>query len=398
MPPPRIKKNTQGILPATKPWRREALTVASGLVLAGGVITGTSYVLLHADIFPTFYERVVAEVSHEPVWPLPLDHNAYNAKMLYLAHYVAPAITVTASSTATTTAGTSTQPVLPRSTATTSVSVTGQLWPKAAAYPYGGAILPFKRIVAYYGNFYSKKMGVLGEYPPEQVVQMLASTTKFWEAADPQTPVLPAIQYIAVVAQGAAGRDGLYRARMPDEEIDKALAMARELHGILVLDVQVAKSTLQSELPALEKYLQMPDVSLGIDPEFSMKYDNAPGTVIGTFDAADINYAASYLASLVDEYKLPPKVLVVHRFTQAMVTNYKQIRPRPEVQVVMDMDGWGSQAKKKGTYNAVIAPEPVQFTGLKLFYKADLKAPSTGLLTPEQVLSLTPAPIYIQYQ
>jgi len=31
-----------------------------------------------------------------------------------------------------------------------------------------------------------------------------------------------------------------------------------------------------------------------------------------------------------------------------MVTNYKQIAPLPEVQVVLDMDGWGSQAKKIG--------------------------------------------------
>ena len=62
----------------------------------------------------------------------------------------------------------------------------------------------------------------------------------------------------------------------------------------------------------------------------------------------------------------------------------------------MDMDGWGSQ--DKGTYNRVIAPEPVQFTGIKLFYKNDIKPPSTGLLTTDEVLGLTPAPIYIQYQ
>jgi hypothetical protein len=129
-----------------------------------------------------------------------------------------------------------------------------------------------------------------------------------------------------------------------------------------------------------------------------MKYGNAPGTVIGTFDAKDINYAASYLAGLVKANQLPPKVLVVHRFTYDMVTHAENITPLPEVQVVMDMDGWGSQAKKIGTYTNVVAPEPVQFTGIKLFYHADLKAPSTGLLTKEQVLGLTPAPIYIQYQ
>jgi hypothetical protein len=45
-----------------------------------------------------------------------------------------------------------------------------------------------------------------------------------------------------------------------------------------------------------------------------------------------------------------------------------------------------------------VAPEPVQFTGFKLFYKNDLLPPSTGMLTPAQLLKLTPQPMYIQYQ
>jgi ribosomal protein S2 len=36
-------------------------------------------------------------------------------------------------------------------------------------------------------------------------------------------------------------------------------------------------------------------------------------------------------------------VLIVHRFTQGMVTNYKKIKTVPEVQVVMDMDGFGAK-------------------------------------------------------
>src|SRR5215472_17397945 len=35
-------------------------------------------------------------------------------------------------------------------------------WPVKTAYPGAGALLPFNRIVAYYGNLYSKNMGVLG--------------------------------------------------------------------------------------------------------------------------------------------------------------------------------------------------------------------------------------------
>ena len=345
------------------------------------------YAFGYSGLVKTEYRSEVAE----QFIPLPeLDTADYNARLLALAHISSTTETFSTASTSV------------RVTSTVSTSspqaTTPSLWPVAAVYPKADAVLPFKRIVAYYGNFYSKGMGVLGEYPVDQLLAMLASTTAKWAAADPTTPVVPAIQHSAVVAQENAGKEGKYTRRMPDDQIEHALELANQIHGIVFLDVQVGQSTLQYELPQLEKYLKMRQVHLAIDPEFSMKFGNPPGTVIGTFDAVDINYAAEYLAGLVNTYHLPPKILVVHRFTQDMVTNYKKIQPLPEVQIVMDMDGWGSQAKKKGTYNRVIAPEPVQFTGIKLFYKNDLKPPSTGMLTTSEVLSLTPAPIYIQYQ
>ncbi|MFA6279045.1 MAG: hypothetical protein WCS97_02905 [Candidatus Paceibacterota bacterium] len=339
----------------------------SGLII-GVTALALVYIFFFSSLFATEY---LSEAAGKPerFIPLPVfDRADYDARLLALAH-----VDATATST-------------PR------------LWPVNAVYPNAGAILPFKRIVAYYGNFYSKGMGVLGEYPADQMLVMLASTTAMWTAADPKTPAVPAIHYIATVAQASSGREGKYILRMPDDQIDHALDLANQIQGLVFLDVQVALSNLQYELPQLEKYLKMPQVHLAIDPEFSMKSGDRPGTVIGTFDASDINYAAQYLARLVRENNLPPKVLIVHRFTQDMVTNYKNIQPLPEVQIVIDMDGFGTKEKKYGTYNRVIYPEPVQFTGIKLFYKNDIKPPSTGILTPAEVISLTPAPIYIQYQ
>src|SRR5208282_4083937 len=98
-----------------------------------------------------------------------------------------------------------------------------------------------------------------------------------------------------------------------------------------------------------------PQVELALDPEFSIKNGMVPDSEIGTMDASDINFAANYLANLVTENNLPPKILVVHRFTLDMVTNYQEITPLPQVQIVMDMDGWGSQAKKINTYEQFIA-------------------------------------------
>ncbi|MGC3977689.1 MAG: hypothetical protein QM751_05320 [Paludibacteraceae bacterium] len=271
-------------------------------------------------------------------------------------------------------------------------------WPVKQPYPLNGAILPFKRIIAYYGNLYSKKMGILGEFEPKEVWRRLNEEVKAWEKADTLTPVQPALHYIAIVAQGAAGKDGKYRARMPESQIDSVLSIAKMGNAIVFLDIQVGLSNLQSEIPTLEKYLKMPQIHLGIDPEFSMKNGSVPGKRIGTFDAADVNYASEYLAELVKKYNLPPKVLVVHRFTQGMLTNYKNIKLRPEVQIVINMDGWGEPELKKGTHRHYIFPQPVQFTGFKLFYKNDLKRPPHRMLTQEELIMLKPQPIYIQYQ
>jgi hypothetical protein len=219
-----------------------------------------------------------------------------------------------------------------------------------------------------------------------------------WNKADPNTPAIPALHYIAATAQGSPGKEGKYLLRMPDSQIDEVLRMAKKRNAIVFLDLQVGLSNLQKELPYIEKYLKMPQVHLGIDPEFSMKTGAKPGTVVGTYDAIDINYAANFLAKIVRENDLPPKVLVVHRYTQKMVTNYQNIKPLPEVQIVMHMDGWGGAAKKKNTYQQFIYGEPVQFTGFKLFYKNDVFDPGTKLMTPEELLKLKPQPVYIQYQ
>lgn len=272
-------------------------------------------------------------------------------------------------------------------------------WPvKGQPYPNNGAILPFKRIVAYYGNLYSKKMGVLGEYPPKELWRMLRAEVATWEKVDPSTPVQPAIHYIAAVGQGTPMKDGSYCKRMPEEQIDSALSIAKMGDAIVFLDLQVAHSNVQKEVPKLEKYLKMSHVHLGIDPEFYMKDGSVPGRKIGSMDASEINFCSEYLAKIIRKNNLPPKILIIHRFTQGMVKNYKNIKLHPEVQIVMNMDGWGEPILKFSTYKSYISREPVQFTGFKLFYKNDLRKKPYRMLTPAELMVLRPQPIYIQYQ
>jgi hypothetical protein len=264
--------------------------------------------------------------------------------------------------------------------------------------PMPGALLPYNRIVAYYGNFYSKHMGILGELSEEAMLAKLKEESEQWYQADTSMPVIPAIHYIAITAQGSPGKSGLYRLRMPDRQIVRAVELGKRIEGLTFLDVQVGHSTVQNEVPYLESYLKEKHVHLALDPEWSMKDGSKPGKKIGTMDAADVNYAIQYLTKLVKQHDLPPKILVVHRFTKGMISQYRKIIPTPEVQVIVNMDGFGFPAKKRDSYRRFVGGMPVQFTGFKLFYKNDKKDAPYRLMTPQEILKLHPKPVYIQYQ
>jgi hypothetical protein len=271
-------------------------------------------------------------------------------------------------------------------------------WPVKGPAPLPGAILPHKRIVAYYGNPLSKRMGALGQYPKDEMLRRLKGEVAKWEKADPLLPVQPALHLIAVVAQGQPGKAGEYRMIMPDKIVNKVYNWAKEANALLFIDIQTGHSDIRTILPRFEWILKNPDVHLAIDPEFNLiKSGKTPGTKIGTYDAADINYASGYLQDLVKKYNLPPKIFIVHRFTRNMVTNAQRIKLRHEVQIVMHMDGWGAPWLKRDSYRDYIVAEPVQYTGFKLFYHNDTKK-GDPLMTPQDLLRLKPKPIYIQYQ
>jgi hypothetical protein len=269
------------------------------------------------------------------------------------------------------------------------------LWPVKGPAPLPGSILPAKRIVAFYGNPLSKRMGILGEFPPDVMLRKLDAEVAAWNKLDPAHPVQPALHVIVLVANASPGSNGKYRTRHDSAMIEKVYGWARSRNALMFMDLQVGQSTLQQELPWVEKFLVRPDVHLGIDPEFSMKNGGVPGQRVGTYDAADVNYASRFLADLVDRHKLPPKILVVHRFTPKGVTNTKKITLDPRVQIVMDMDGFGAPWVKRDTYWRDIKREPVQFTGWKQFTKARNDNPPTPR---EEILRLWPVPLYIQYQ
>ena len=237
-------------------------------------------------------------------------------------------------------------------------------------------------------------MGVLGQQPLPQIVQRLRQQARAYADADPSRPVQPALELITPVAQEKPGLDGLFRLRMASDVIDQVAQVAEREHFLLILDVQIGQSTVADELEPLMSYLQRPYVHLALDPEFAMADKRGkPGEIIGTLDAADVNFAAGVLGDLVSANHLPPKVLIVHRFLETMLTNYGAVHPTPSVQIVEDMDGFGSPNVKASKYETFVRDQPIQVGGVTLFYKYD--AP---LWSPAEVLQLDPPPDLVIYQ
>ena len=263
----------------------------------------------------------------------------------------------------------------------------------AATRRLPGSLFPGCRVVAYYGNPMSKRMGILGEIKPDSMLARLAKQAAAYQAVDSTRPVLPALELIATVAQAGPGKSGLSRARMPDTLIERVMGWAEQHHYLVILDIQTGRSTMAAEMVPLMKFLARPYVHLALDPEFSIGTRKIPGKVIGRIDAADVNAVSSVLATLVDSLKLPPKMLIVHRFTRPMLSNHEKIRLDPRVQIVIDRDGFGAPQLKYGSYKAYVHDRPVQFAGFKVFYKND-----KPMLTPQQVLELNPVPLFIMYQ
>jgi hypothetical protein len=274
-------------------------------------------------------------------------------------------------------------------------------WPVKGPPVAAGSILPAKRIVAFYGSTVSKRMGILGQIPPDSMLAKLEGVAAEWQAADSTTRVQKALHLVTVVAAADAGKDGRYRYRMDSTVIERVYGWAKRADAILFLDIQAGRSSVMDELPHLARFLERPEVHLGIDPEFNMRplRDTLvrPGKQIGILTAKEINFAIDFLAKIVDARKLPPKVLIIHRFRRDMVKDANEIKLDPRVQIVMHMDGWGVPAIKYSSYQQFIVNEPVQFTGFKLFYRHDTQF-GDKLLTPMELVQLRPAPLYIQYQ
>jgi Na+-transporting methylmalonyl-CoA/oxaloacetate decarboxylase gamma subunit len=254
-------------------------------------------------------------------------------------------------------------------------------------------ILKDYRLVAYYGQPNSTKMGILGEMEPEALMTKLKEQTQAYSDADPDRPAIPTIELITTIAQREPGPNGKYYHMTSEEDIDEYAELAKKHNAILMLDVQLGRDTALHQVQLLEKWLKLPYVHVAIDTEFHVEEGQTPGIDLGSVDGSEVQEVVDYVSKFVEENDLPDKIVLVHQFTDHAVTNKQAIKPTDNVEVALNFDGYGDYGTKMSLYRKFVRNEPVQYGGFKIFYNKD-----KPVLTPAEVLQLDPNPAIINYQ
>ncbi|MCL9664278.1 hypothetical protein L2091_03430 [Curtobacterium albidum] len=261
--------------------------------------------------------------------------------------------------------------------------------------PHGGQ-RPFDghRYVALYGAPGAPVLGVLGEQDPAATVRRAEGMAKEYDGLGDE-PVTPAMEVIATVAAGDAGADGDYSTELPASTLEPYVDAATDAGMPVILDLQPGRSDFLSQAKRYEALLAKPNVWLALDPEWRLTADQVPLQQIGSVSASEVNEVSSWLADLVRSKGLPPKAFVLHQFRLSMIQDRSSLESHPELDVLIHVDGQGSQPDKQATWKALHqdAPEGVHW-GWKNFFDED--AP---MLSPEQTMAdVQPTPSLITYQ
>lgn len=250
------------------------------------------------------------------------------------------------------------------------------------------------RYVALYGAPGAPALGVLGEQGPKETVQRAEQVAKPYRAESDEL-VTPAMEVIATVAAGDAGADGDYSTELPVSTLEPYVDAAHEADMPVIIDLQPGRSDFLSQAKKYESLLKRPGVWLALDPEWRLTKDQVPLKQIGSVSASEVNEVSSWLAALVQKEGLPPKALVLHQFRLSMIQDRSALQTHPELDMLVHVDGQGSQPDKQATWKALHqgAPEGLHW-GWKNFYDED-----TPMLTPAQTMQdVQPTPSLVTYQ
>jgi len=228
----------------------------------------------------------------------------------------------------------------------------------------------------------------LGRQPLAQTIKMAKAKAKLYEKAlGNGKHVTPGFDLIYEMATASPGANGKYVLTLNQKVLLEYITEAQKNGIVVFIDVQLGERTPAQSVKPLLKYLKYDNVHIAVDPEFSV--DNLsvrPGKKIGSITGQQINEVQHMMRNYIKANGIKDdKILLIHMFTEHMVTNKKAITYTDRVHLAMHLDGHGSPSLKIKTYNALYTDARAGLVtgGFKVFYKQDQPR-----MTPKQVLGL----------
>ncbi|MCL2601839.1 MAG: hypothetical protein FWD91_03395 [Treponema sp.] len=249
-------------------------------------------------------------------------------------------------------------------------------------------------ILAYYGHPFSKTMGILGRYPKEELRQRLLKVAAEYREFSGSRDVRIAFYIIFGTAQ-PAGEIGYIR----EETLREWIEFAQEHDMLVFVDHQIGRFTPERAVRQMLPWLRYPNVHVALDPEWRT---DRPMKEIGTVSAAELNDAQKMIEDYLVENNLPgERLLVVHQFNWRMISQPTHVDTRKftRVRLVHNLSGIGTPTQKRDTYafGARFVNMPVK--GFKLWYDFGISGHTDKpMLTPKEVMDLSPRPYLIMYQ
>jgi hypothetical protein len=258
----------------------------------------------------------------------------------------------------------------------------------------GGQLLfPSHLMVALYGTPGTPSLGVLGEQDlPASIDRARRHADAYTKLTD--KTVLPGFEVIATVASGSAGSDGDYSNELDPVRLGEWAKAATAAGMYVILDLQPGRTDFVTQAKQYESILTLPWVGLALDPEWRLAPGEKHLVNIGSVHSSEVNAVEDYLAGLVREHSLPPKLMVLHQFRSDMVTDRAGVEvDHDEVTVLIHADGQGSQPEKQATWKRLHTDAPDVAWGWKNFYDED-----KPMLDARHTMQVKPLPNLITYQ
>jgi hypothetical protein len=250
------------------------------------------------------------------------------------------------------------------------------------------SVLSNNTLFTVYGRSFDRApiLGRLGTYKNfEDMEKDIQPWIQDIEKRNDNKGVVPAVHLIYAMAIPCKPNDDclLYLEGSVKDLVGTYIEPAAKRGWMVVLDTQIGKSNpVQQVKRIIDKgYLKYENVVVALDPEFRVYAGRErPGIPIGTIKASQINEVQQMLDAYVRDHKMQTKkILIIHQFGDRnvndgvpfMIEDKKSLKTYENVDLVIDVDGFGKEAVKVTKYNKITDAKVypfIKFRGIKVFF------------------------------